>query len=137
MARLSPILRSLDRASRKTLIFWCPGCDSSHSVPVERDGDKPSWTWDGSVEAPTFSPSLLIRSGHYVPSGPAGEACCYCKRNAEKRAAGEEVYFECGVCHSFVEAGMIRFLSDCTHALAGRTVPLPIWATPYGGTDGE
>ncbi len=31
-------------------------------------------------------------------------------------------------CHSFVRDGAIEFLSDCTHALAGRTVPLPPWA---------
>ena len=29
-------------------------------------------------------------------------------------------------CHSFVENGEIRFLSDCDHSLAGKTVPLPV-----------
>src|SRR5436309_254590 len=28
------------------------------------------------------------------------------------------------VCHSFVRDGLIEFLGDCTHPLAGRTVPL-------------
>lgn len=28
-------------------------------------------------------------------------------------------------CHSFIEGGRIRFLSDCSHALAGQTVELP------------
>jgi hypothetical protein len=28
------------------------------------------------------------------------------------------------VCHSFVRDGQIQFLSDCTHPLAGQTVPL-------------
>lgn len=28
-------------------------------------------------------------------------------------------------CHSFITAGRIRFLADCTHALAGQTVDLP------------
>lgn len=28
-------------------------------------------------------------------------------------------------CHSYVENGSIRFLRDCTHVLAGKTVPLP------------
>lgn len=31
------------------------------------------------------------------------------------------------VCHSFIRDGQIQFLSDCTHALAGQTVPLPAW----------
>lgn len=34
-------------------------------------------------------------------------------------------------CHSLVRDGQIQFLPDCTHALAGRTVPLP----PWGGWD--
>lgn len=28
-------------------------------------------------------------------------------------------------CHSFIKEGMIQFLSDCHHKLAGQTVPLP------------
>lgn len=32
---------------------------------------------------------------------------------------------DCVVCHSFVTAGRIEFLPDCTHALAGQTVDLP------------
>lgn len=28
------------------------------------------------------------------------------------------------VCHSFIENGNIRYLSDCTHELAGKTLPL-------------
>lgn len=35
------------------------------------------------------------------------------------------------ICHSFVTDGQIAFLSDCTHHLAGQTVPLgkiPDWA---------
>jgi Family of unknown function (DUF6527) len=29
------------------------------------------------------------------------------------------------VCHSFIENGQIRYLDDCTHALAGKTIELP------------
>lgn len=34
-----------------------------------------------------------------------------------------------GRCHSYVRAGRIEFLSDCTHALAGTTVEMERW--PY------
>lgn len=34
-------------------------------------------------------------------------------------------------CHSFVRAGMIEFLSDCTHALRGQTVSIPDWPDGY------
>lgn len=30
-------------------------------------------------------------------------------------------------CHTFIRAGKIEFLGDCTHALAGQTVALPDW----------
>jgi hypothetical protein len=29
------------------------------------------------------------------------------------------------ICHCFIRDGQIQFLLDCTHALAGQTVPLP------------
>lgn len=34
------------------------------------------------------------------------------------------------VCHSFVTAGRIQFLQDCTHALKGQLVDLPEWPYP-------
>lgn len=53
------------------------------------------WTWNGDTESPTFNPSLL------------------CTDDGSAR------------CHSFIRAGRIEFLSDCSHALAGQTVDLP------------
>lgn len=34
------------------------------------------------------------------------------------------------MCHSFLKAGVWQFLSDCTHAMAGQSVPavpVPQW----------
>jgi len=81
--------------------FWCPACNMHHTPRVRQgaaQGDDISgnWTWNGSEEKPTFSPSILVWGG-----------------NPDIR------------CHSFVENGMIRFLTDCGHSLAGQTVPLP------------
>ena len=119
MARLSAVLRSL---AGDQVAFWCPGCDSAHAIKHGGDG----WTWDGNTERPTFSPSVLIRSGHYI--GRA-EAACWCTYNAEH--PDEPAPFKCGVCHSFVRGGQIQFLGDCTHALAGQTVPLPPWPASH------
>ena len=81
----------------------------------------PRWGWNGDVNKPTFSPSVLVRSGCSVPGYDGGG--CWCTYYAEYP---EEVQdFKCGVCHSFVADGRIQFLSDCTHALAGQTVDLP------------
>lgn len=35
------------------LVWWCPGCDEVHTAPLDR------WTWNGSLDAPTLSPSVL------------------------------------------------------------------------------
>jgi hypothetical protein len=38
--------------------FWCPGCEQHHLFAVRKEG-RPSWTFDGNMQQPTFSPSLL------------------------------------------------------------------------------
>jgi len=94
-----------DKAGRRGA-FRCPGCERDHSVSL---GDGATWSWNGDTDRPTLSPSVLVTyngsdagqmddDGHRAP--PA-------------------------VCHSFVRDGQIEFLTDCTHALAGQTVPLP------------
>lgn len=72
-------------------------------------GQRPSWTWNGDPESPTFEPSILV------------------SYNGSDAGQTDEDGFKAppAVCHSFVTDGQIRFLGDCTHALAGRTVPLP------------
>ena len=81
----------------KVYVFHCPGCQYSHPVEVDAPGGA-GWTWNGSMERPTFSPSLLVN-----------------KDAPEQR------------CHSFVRDGRIEFLSDCFHVLAGKTVDIPEW----------
>lgn len=92
--------------------FVCPGCGDNHTVPVEAtDRD---WRWNGSLDRPTITPSILVRSGHYAPSWKEGDEC-WC---------GKDYGFSCYLCHSFVTDGRIQFLGDCTHKLAGQTVDL-------------
>lgn len=96
------------------LVFWCPGCEfegddgekqgGAHMLPVTDPGDgRPQWTFNGDVERPTLSPSILSKVDF-------------------RRVRGEVSPL---VCHSFMRAGQLEFLGDCTHALAGQTVPLP------------
>lgn len=125
MGALSPILRGLQDDG---LMFRCPGCNENHVIYVGA-GAGPRWGYNGDPDKPTFTPSILIRSGHYVPGH---EDQCWCKFNAECVARGEEASgFNCSVCHSFVTDGRIQFLDDCTHALAGQTVDLP----PFEGIE--
>ena len=87
----------------ETLYFWCPGCKGGHMYRIKRkDGDtqQPLWTWNGSKESPTFTPSLL-----------------YYETDLQTKQRKS-------ICHIFVTNGMIQFLNDCQHHLAGKTVPM-------------
>lgn len=126
MGALSRILRSVEGGG---LMFWCPGCDEAHMVRVG-SGTGPRWGYNGNPERPTFTPSILVQSGHYVP-GHSGN--CWCTYNAEH--PDRPAPFECTVCHSFVTDGRIQFLGDCTHHLAGQTVDIPAWDCGPAGED--
>lgn len=54
------------------------------------------WDFNGNVDAPTFTPSMRISGGEHDI-----------------------------VCHYHLTDGALIFLADCTHAMAGATVPLP------------
>ncbi|TMK82954.1 MAG: ammonia monooxygenase [Actinobacteria bacterium] len=104
------ILRTIEGGS---LGFWCPGCQEMHAV-------NSGWAFNGNYERPTFTPSVLVTGGHYVPGWQGPE--CWCTYNAAHPE--QAAPFRCERCHSFVTDGAIAFLSDCTHELAGKTVPL-------------
>ena len=80
----------------KLYVFHCPGCHAGHPFEVTEGGT--GWTWNGSFDRPSFTPSLLINR-----SDPAS------------------------LCHLFVHDGRIQFLSDCHHGLAGQIVDMPDW----------
>lgn len=87
---------------REGTTYWvikCPGCRSffGGSYPKKHIWSE-KHTFNGDLDSPTFSPSLLTETG-----------------DGEYR------------CHSFVRDGKIEFLSDCTHSLRGKTVDLPDW----------
>jgi hypothetical protein len=87
----------------RRVYVWCPGCEEIHPFTVEVNKESPTyslqskeiWDWNGDLENPTFSPSLLVDFG-----------------------LGKK-------CHSFLENAHWRFLEDSTHPLAGKTVPVP------------
>lgn len=102
------------------LSFFCPGCKNYHSVGISPEHAS-HWQWNGDEERVTLSPSVLCRSGHYAPNHTPGKPC-WCDHNKRNP---NNIDFECFQCHSFVRDGNIQFLSDCTHSLAGQTVPIP------------
>jgi hypothetical protein len=112
---MSQVSGKLRRADGGILMFWCPGCEEVHQVRTGPNG----WGFNGDFDNPTFTPSVLVTSGHFSP-GHQGN--CWC--TFEQRT-GMACDFKCHRCHTFVTDGQIQFLSDCSHALAGQTVPLP------------
>lgn len=78
--------------------FFCPGCEGEHVLSSKIH------TFNGDVNKPTFSPSVLCTG--------------YIKHKDYEY--GRKIK-----CHSFIENGRIQFLGDCEHALAGQTVELP------------
>ena len=96
---IGPYFWKSEGNTRDIWYFECPGCKCPHAFTVWH-GEKQGdgWTFNGDAYAPTFSPSLLVNQ-----SDPATR------------------------CHLFLEAGKLRFLSDCHHELAGQTVDLPEW----------
>lgn len=103
-------------------MFRCPGC-GDHHLFYTSDPRRPMWTFNGSLDKPTFLPSLLTKSGCYVAAHKPGDDC-WC--NYESRY-GKPSPAKCYRCHLFVTDGRIQFLDDCTHELKGQTVDLPDW----------
>lgn len=91
-----------EQQTRGVYAFQCPGCKRRHMVFTTNEGYQHGvWKWNGDVERPTITPSLLVN------------------------APGRFHVSDIPTCHSFITDGMIHFLEDSTHELAGKTVELP------------
>lgn len=121
MSALSKILRDTEDNG---LMFWCPGCDMAHRIQ-HGSGSGSRWGWNGDVDKPTFTPSVLVRGSEMTEKGRADYEAC--RAAGFPKPAPESFENKPSVCHSFVKDGRIQFLGDCTHALAGWTVELPAW----------
>ena len=80
--------------------FHCPGCKTEHYISTSPEFGA-VWQFNGDLDKPTVSPSLLWNAGGGNPTTP--------------------------ICHSFIRDGKIQFLNDCTHDLKGQTVEIPEW----------
>lgn len=105
-----------EQKTETRLAWYCPGCKCNHDVPIPPHSQ--AWEWNGSLNAPTLSPSVLRTSGHHAPKH---QGSCWCNL---KPAINEPPPFQCMRCHCFVRDGRIEFLGDCSHELAGQTVEM-------------
>jgi len=93
---MGQVTKKLRRAT--DAYFWyCPGCNEMHPLPD-------SWTFNGNLESPTFSPSFL-HTWKY-----AGQ---------DRR------------CHYVVTDGKVAYCSDSDHILAGQTIDMPDLPSEY------
>lgn len=95
------------------LIFQCPACGTCHYALVAgatRPG--PRWTWNGSMDRPTFNPSIKV-GGVKNPWGPD--------------VNGQPFDSTPHICHFMVQDGIIHYCMDSTHKMAGLSVEIPEW----------
>lgn len=92
---MNPVALTKTIGAEQVLMMFCPACDDAHLVDSK-------WAWDGNLETPTVSPSILVTQVFHPSTGISDRRC-----------------------HSFLTDGHWVFLEDCTHGLAGQTVPLP------------
>jgi hypothetical protein len=85
------------KAANEFKIFWCPACRQRHKV------DK-RWTLSGTILRPTLEPEVKLG---VITTGTGG--------------ADD---WDRGLCHFTVKNGVINYAPDCTHALAGKSVPM-------------
>lgn len=150
----------------REVVTFCPACEARHDFTIENldarykrsDGTpEPVWQWDGNLESPTFSPSMLAYSAYhicknehtYTETNPdKGGQWLWKKTNGELvpvmmgerkppkavRVIGESSPHPrdpaWGNCHSFLRNGVWDFLGDCAHPMANKQVPmvpLPKW----------
>ena len=90
--QVSPILRR----GHDRFFHWCPACEELHPLPM-------SWTFNGDLHRPTFSPSfkhtgkrVVVKNGVWTGEwhlGPDGQPLD-------------------GTCHYIITDGLIQFCSD-------------------------
>lgn len=97
------------QASTDRLSFMCLGCGQRHVVQIGV-GQGPRWSFNGNLDKPTLSPSILVT---WTEPSDIPEEFDDISKDVTK------------TCHSFVRDGQIQYLGDCTHSLAGQTVDLP------------
>lgn len=106
-----------------TLMWWCPGCLHYHGAATDSSSPNPvtgaKWQWNGSLESPTLSPSVLVHPHETVraeiPDGLSGVALTQFL-DAHRVMTPR--------CHCFVRDGQIEFCGDSEHELAGKTVEM-------------
>jgi hypothetical protein len=102
LIRLSAKLVKYETEGGSTYIYhYCVPCKHCHQYQV------PRWTFNGNIEAPSFSPSM--REFYRAKDG------------------GEKT-----LCHYFLTDGIMKYCGDSPHDMAGKEMPLADIPEDYG-----
>ncbi len=96
------------RNTETGIAHFCPACKEPH-IYTTKPGGRVCWSWNGNIDSPAFTPSMLILRGKFADPNFVGKSS------------------KSDVCHYFLTDGKLKFCSDSTHELAGKTVELPDW----------
>ena len=91
-----------EKTASQRLVFFCPACETSHSVIIQKGQGVSGqvWEWNGSSEEPTLTQPVIITVDDSSGVGSS-------------------------VCRSTITEGLIKFAPECTHQMSGQLVPLP------------
>lgn len=102
---LGPLLLRVGHREGYTFLgigHWCPACLGLHAFAIDTpDLVGRRWTWNGSIEKPTFTPDRDLAWRGFKDLVPGGR------------------------CHYRLTDGIIHYLPDCLHVLRDSAVPLP------------
>jgi hypothetical protein len=89
------------------------------------------------VDKPVFTPSILVTGKKLTEKGER-DLAAWRGMSHEQRILADIKEFDNlpSVCHTFVgcngaQPGEVIFLGDCTHSLAGKTLPFPDLPSGY------
>lgn len=115
---LRTVISGGDSGNHPDFMFFCPGCKCGHGVwTTKKNTVNAVWTFNGNMEKPTFTPSLKItQTTHSPPVTPENMD----QWKVSPWPQTEITY----VCHSVITDGVINFCGDCSHELAGKSIPM-------------
>src|SRR5262249_26563733 len=83
--KIYPVTAALEERKGQVIAYmvWCPGCECGHQfyvLPPHKkivngkwtgEWEGPVWTFDGNMECPTFTPSMLVTGSEMTAAGRA------------------------------------------------------------------
>jgi hypothetical protein len=106
--KLTPKLHCRRSINIEVYTFWCPACKEGHDFATRYPNFTNPWQFNGNIEQPIFSPSLLMN-----------------RHKTDYQGCGPR-------CHLVLTDGVINYQGDCEHEFAGKAVEMVDIPEGYG-----